>query len=74
MSYCRKNMADSDVYVYRHETGITCNGCDLRGGYDIICVDTPGEMLDHLLDHTERGDMVPERATERLQREKDEDE
>ena len=47
MSYCRRNGTDSDVYVYRHETGITCCGCDLRGKYEIFCVDTPGEMLDH---------------------------
>jgi hypothetical protein len=59
MSYCR--MADdSDVYVYP----------DSRGGFTCcVTVATRAEMLAHLEEHRANGDLVPERAIERLRAE-----
>lgn len=58
----------SDVYVYRsvNGDGYVCCGCSLDDWYT---VDDPGEMLAHLHQHEEAGQMVPSHTLERLERE-----
>lgn len=84
MSYARWGLEQSDVYVYPTEyvdpndghlkRAIVCCGCtgepelenEVPGNFIGHC---PKEMLDHLLEHRERGEVVPESALERLRRE-----
>lgn len=62
MSYCR--FFNSDVYLFEHVGGYAeCCGCSLRDNPEF---DTPLLALDHLLEHIEAGDYVPDYAIERL--------
>ncbi len=68
MSYCRfhrdwPGIPDSDVYVYEHVDGwFECCMCRLREANDDHCADTPGQMVEHLLEHRRAGHAVPEYA------------
>lgn len=67
MSYCRFWWNDSDVYVFASVYGgIECCGCKLEGD---LTVNTPEEMIEHLMEHREAGHTVPEFALERLREE-----
>jgi hypothetical protein len=68
VSYCRFWWDDSDVYVYADVSGgITCCACGLAGSS--VNVETPAEMLAHLLEHRAAGHTVPEHALEALREE-----
>ena len=75
MSYARWGLEQSDVYVYPSGGGdIVCCGCTFEpeGENEVpgnFTARGPKEMLEHLLKHIERGDVVPESALERLRRE-----
>lgn len=62
MSYCRVG-ADSDVYVIDHVDGGMACYC---GRPEADRLMTKPEMLGHLLAHRDRGDVVPQRALDRL--------
>lgn len=73
MSYCRWGEDGSDVYVFGASASIddaddylVCMHLDDAGSF--TCK-TPGEMIAHLREHRHRGDVVPDRAFERLQEE-----
>ncbi len=80
MSYCRNNGKDSDVYVLasrdpkRQKDIMWCCGCEMSRDGDklkgTVC-DSKKEMVQHLREHRRQGDMVPERAFERLRLEID---
>lgn len=61
MSYARFGWGGSNVYVFLTEregqSCLTCCGCCLG---DDPCFTSTQEMIDHLLDHTAAGDVVPE--------------
>lgn len=63
MAYCRTTTPGSDVYVIGLAHGVECvaSGC-LFGGFR----GTPGEMIQHLLDHRDRGDAVPQDVIDEL--------
>lgn len=65
MSYCRWG-EDSDVYVY-HSDGYVCSSCKMAEGKDIR-LETPIQLLAHLVRHRKEGHLVPDAAIERLQR------
>lgn len=56
MSYARFGEY-SNVYIYDSAQGITCCGCILNNQFD---VETPRQMIIHLLDHVEAGHIVDE--------------
>lgn len=62
MSYCRMG-EDSDVYVYGSCDALECCGC--------FHTTSRKEMLNHLMAHAEKGDMVPIQALTRLREEID---
>lgn len=68
MSYCRAIYNESDVYVYHDVSGgFTCCGCTLeteRRPY--FNVPTRTDMIRHLGEHKEKGDIVPDYALESL--------
>jgi hypothetical protein len=81
MAYARWG-DDSDVYVFPDmlTNGYCCMGCTLTGslpssdelqgfGATEFRLDTPEEMLQHLLEHREAGDKVPDYAINRLKKE-----
>lgn len=63
MSYCRKSK-DSDVYVYFSDQYV-CGECELQ--FADVRLETPIQMLEHLVRHRKQGDLVPDAAIERLQ-------
>ena len=70
MSYCRVNGVDSDVYVIQtldHEGTPSwwCCGCHAPG----YSAKDRLTMVEHLLDHRKRGDLVPQDALDRLHQE-----
>lgn len=73
MSYARWGEDGSDVYVYGASSSLygaddylICMHLDGEGSF--TCK-TPGEMIAHLREHEARGDTVPARAFERLEKE-----
>lgn len=67
MAYCR-----GDIYVYATgDDEIHCVACSQTFG--TFVAKGPKEMLDHLHDHRDAGEFVPEDAIERLEREIEED-
>ena len=70
MSYSRRDR-ESDVYVLAMNNQIVCCGCDLAYPTKYIGLDKANEMIEHLRDHQERGDLVPLKAFDRLERERD---
>lgn len=67
MSYARFGEDGSSVYVFGTGEYLICFGCKLGGvsystGY-------PGEMIAHIEQHRAKGDIVPDRAFERLREE-----
>jgi|GEM_PF-1786803 len=69
MSYCRFWWDGSDVYVFESERGIECCGCKLPDHPPGFTVQTPEEMIEHLMEHRAAGHTVPEYALEELRRE-----
>lgn len=76
MSYARKGLDGSEVYVYRTTMGadpceIICHDCLLAPdpAYPCHAEDSLAGMRAHLLDHRLRGHLVPDAAFERLARE-----
>jgi hypothetical protein len=67
MSYCRFFWDGSDVYVYESDRGIECCGCALNE-YGVT-LETPAEMIEHLMEHRAAGHCVPEYALEALREE-----
>jgi hypothetical protein len=76
MSYCRANGTDSDVYVIATSDGKKavweCVGCSLTKERYGKTAHTRTQMLCHLTHHRGVGDKVPQRAIDRLNRERDE--
>lgn len=81
MAICRWSDA-SDLYVFRDvRGGYTCMSCELTGcrSSDALAghnnpngefhVDTPEEMLQHLQEHKDNGNKVPDRAFSALHKE-----
>ncbi len=60
MAYCRMG-EDSDVYMYNSGVGWIC--CC---GVDDVVLETREEALQHLLQHRDKGDRVPQSAVDRL--------
>lgn len=75
MSYARFGAEESDVYVYPHYQGfIECCGCHLiepetHQKFGFFKANTAREILEHLDEHREVGDLVPERAYVRIKEE-----
>jgi hypothetical protein len=75
MSYARMNGFDSQVYIYHHYMGfIECCGCSLtepEGSEDFgfFKANTAREILAHMDEHRAVGDLVPDRAYERIKEE-----
>lgn len=75
MSYARFRQGVSDVYVYHHYQGfIECCGCHLTkpetpDPWGFFYANTAREILEHLDQHRESGDLVPERAYVRIKEE-----
>jgi hypothetical protein len=80
MSYCRNNGQDSDVYVIgtrnpgesRNFLQCFCGTrCDSCGQYTqpFPSFTTRSGMIAHLREHRVKGDKVPDRAFERLEKE-----
>jgi hypothetical protein len=69
------NGVDSDVYIYEHVSGfIECCGCRLTNpdegeDFGFARLSTAREALAHLEWHVREGDMVPERAFDRIKEE-----
>jgi hypothetical protein len=69
MSYCREG-DDSNVYVIKSITGqYVCWSSSAHPRAEFVTT-TPSGMLAHLRSHIESGDMVPERAMDRLRLDK----
>ena len=75
MSYARFNGTDSEVYVYEHSAGfIECCGCRLTAPEEyedlgFARLNTAREALAHLDWHVREGDLVPQRAFNRIREE-----
>jgi hypothetical protein len=81
MSYARKGLDGSEVYVYASWRGRQtpapdvwiCHDCALAGaipaGEAHLYCSTPHAMLTHLMRHRDAGHTVPDAAIERLRRE-----
>lgn len=72
MSYCRRGLDGSDVYIYPAVDYIVCDRCSLHGGSTHQERDAAG-MLEHALEHRAAGHHVPDAAVERLRREAEPD-
>lgn len=67
MSYARKGLDGSDVYVYPTGGPIVCHECPFSGdNHEEL---SPAGMLDHMRRHREAGHTVPQAAIDRLTRE-----
>ena len=70
MSYCRFAENESDVYLYDHvERYFECCACSLSGNRTSTQMSTIPEVLRHLNNHIEKGDLVPGYAFARLEEE-----
>lgn len=65
MSYAKKGLDGSDVYVYATGYDWICQECPLVGAGNVHC-DSPSDMLRHLAAHQARGHHVPRAAFARL--------
>jgi hypothetical protein len=65
VSYARKGLDGSDVYVFATGDDWVCHECSLARAGDVRC-DTPLMMLTHLQAHIDCGHTVPAAALERL--------
>lgn len=64
MSYCR--FSDGDVYMYEHVNGfIECCACSLKDGKSVALLNRK-DALEHLYQHRDNEDKVPEYAINRL--------
>lgn len=64
MSYARFS-EESDVYVYASVAGgVECCGCSMG---DCFVAESTDEMVEHLQQHIEKGDMVPDDIESALQ-------
>ena len=72
MSYVRFTADGSDVYVfsthYQGSDAIECCGCNIAPS-GFFYAKTPQEMIEHLMQHRQEGDCVPEFALDRLRSE-----
>lgn len=74
MSYARKGLDGSDVYVYYNGNHYVCQDCSIwprsslrkRGIEYIWTCETAAVMAKHLEAHRAAGECVPEHALERL--------
>lgn len=69
MSYARKGLDGSHVYVFPTGRSIICHECSLEPDAASVECRTPDEMLGHLAHHLAIGETVPRAAIERLVRE-----
>ena len=67
MSYARKGLDGSDVYVYPTDDCIVCHECPLTG--DNHDEQSPAGMLCHMQEHLDAGHSIPQYVIDRLQRE-----
>ncbi len=65
MSYARKGLDGSSVYVYATGNDWRCHGCALAGAGHVVC-ESPADMVAHLERHRAAGHAVPAAAIERL--------
>jgi len=68
MSYARLKEGVSDVYVYNTPKGeYICHWCSMHEREHMyhIC-QTPDSMIMHLIEHKNRGDLVPDYTIPRL--------
>lgn len=75
MSYCRRGLDGSDVYLYPSGIGevspdcpIVCQECKLQPSGDYLAHSRMA-AFDHLGEHQHAGHSVPEAALQRLERE-----
>ncbi|MEE9581201.1 MAG: hypothetical protein V3V74_07795 [Nitrosomonadaceae bacterium] len=68
MSYARSSENGSDVYVFSNGEELFCSKCDLVDTYDFSTSSWPA-MIEHLKEHVEKGDVVPDHTFERLNEE-----
>jgi len=66
MSYARKGLHGSDVYVYATGNDWVCHECSLAGAGSVHCTSSE-DMIHHLTIHGARGEEVPRAAFERLE-------
>jgi hypothetical protein len=66
MSLIRFGEQNSDVYVYQSDRGLECCGCSFVSADHCQSPKTSEEMIRHLELHRLAGDVVPEKAFERL--------
>ncbi len=69
MSYVRKGLNGSDVYVWSDGICYVCQECDINGAMNYVAY-TPSEMIEHLMEHRSNGYNVPDSAIEKLKNEK----
>jgi len=67
MSYAR--WSEGDVYLYHTGKEFICQICPMATNEEDFTTASRGEILYHLLEHRNKGHMVPERAIERLRAE-----
>jgi len=74
MSYCR--WSEGDVYMFPSGNSIICMCCSLgyvtereRHNCEDVVLNTPQGALDHLQQHRDAGDIVPDCAFEQLRAE-----
>jgi hypothetical protein len=75
MSYCKRGLDGSDVYLYPTGVGevspeapIVCQCCDLQPSGDYLAY-SRSSALEHLAEHQHAGHSVPAAAVDRLERE-----
>jgi hypothetical protein len=67
MSICSKS-DDSDVYLFGRSEGFYCHRCTVSDAAD-VCLPDALAALAHLENHRAAGDLVPDKAFDRLQAE-----
>lgn len=72
MSYCKKDLDNSDIYVIATGDDYRCIGCPLVypgfGTVEVVRISNK-EMLKHLYHHRNYGHIVPQYAIDRLNEE-----
>lgn len=71
MSYAKKGLDGSAVYVFTDGVDLACHGCTLDPHGDTWLTTSRDVMIDHLLRHRARGEHVPQGAIDRLRAEQD---